>query len=91
MQNKNLLQPKLWPKVQFAEKGVRLTYNVDNNYNVDHNYNVDNSYNATDTWKCDHLSSAEISNWAKKTFIYHSTRNMPLKYHLNGTCANVSC
>ena len=45
----NLLQPKLWPAVQFIDQGAnKLTYIADKNYN--------------DTaWKCDHLSSDDIS------------------------------
>ena len=50
VQNLNLLQPKLWPAVQFTEKwDKKLTYNAYNNYN------------ATTTWKCDDLSLAETS------------------------------
>ena len=39
------------------KRAKKLTYNADN-YNAHNTYN---NYNATTTWKCDHLSSAELN------------------------------
>ena len=56
VQNLNMLQPKLWPVVQFTDQWAnKFTKKADSNYN----YNDYNNYNDI-IWKCDHLSSAEI-------------------------------
>ena len=57
VQNLNLLQPKLWPVVQFTDQCAnKLTYDVNKKYS----YNDSNNYKGT-SWKCDNLSPAEIT------------------------------
>ena len=71
MATKCKLTTKLWRVVQFTEQwSKKLTYNTDNY----------NAYNGATTWKCDHLSSAELKAFNNIIHIFQPQKQLqPLR------------